>query len=322
MSLACARCGSEIEADDLRCPVCAFATPGGGPRPNQDVVTVLRCGSCGAAVAYDVARHAPHCAFCGSTMQVERTADPLQQAEYALPFLVDGAAASAALDAFLAKGGFFHPSDLAARSGVASVQPIFWAGWAFDAQADVAYATDSDAGHGRSRWAPHAGIVRMGFERVVVSASRGLTDEETRALVPGYALDSARPVAELPALGPREAHAERFELQRSAARRMLAGVIERLAVDRVTRGIAPGSRFRNTRVSLVLRGLNTHRLLFPAWILTYRYDDEPYRVVVHGQRADVVLGRRPLSLARVLLVAAGIAAVALSVVALVALLAR
>lgn len=322
MTAPCARCGSAVEPDDLRCPVCAFATPGGGPQVTQATVSVLRCNACGAAVSYDVERRAPHCSFCGSTMRVESTLDPHQQADHALPFLLDERAASAALGSFLSSGGFFHPPDLATSSGLASMRPLFWAGWVFDAEADVAFTTDSDAGHGRAQWAPHAGMSRLRFERIVASASRGLTAAESSALTPGYDLASARPVAELLALGPRGADVERFELQRSAARRHVASILERIALARVRSGLAPGSRFRNTHVSLVLRGLRTHRVLFPAYVLSYRYRDRPYRVVIHGQRADLVLGERPLSIPRVLMVVGGVLGSLLLLALLIGLLAR
>lgn len=202
------------------------------------------------------------------------------------------------------------------------MRPLFWAAWVFDAEADVSWTTDSDAGHGRSQWAPHAGTARLRFDRIVASASRGLTAKESAALTAGYDLQGARAVVDLPHLGPRGADVERFELQRSAARRHIASVIEGLAASRVRSGIAPGSRFRNTHVSLVLRGLRTYRVLFPVWILTYRYADEPYRVVIHGQRGDLVVGERPISILRVLMLVGGAIVGLVLVGLLIGLLAR
>lgn len=322
MSDACARCGSAIEKDDLRCPVCAFATPGGGPAIDTTTVTVLRCTSCGAAVSYDVERRAPHCSFCGSTMRVERTEDPLQQAAFVVPFTLDERAAAVALASFLRSGGFFRPTDLGSASAIASMRPSFWAAWVFDAEADVAFATDSDAGHGRSQWAPHAGLCRMRFDRIIVSASRGLTPKESFALASGYDLGTARPIEAAAGAGPRDADVERFELQRSAARKHIASVIEGLAAQRVRSGIAPGQRFRKTHVSLVLCGLRTQRVLFPAYILSYRYRDRAYRVVVHGQRPELVVGEMPISVGRVLLVVAGVVAAVGLLAGIVALATR
>ncbi len=315
----CTRCHSAIEADDLRCAVCAAPTPHVAHRVTTQTVTVLRCTGCGAAVSYDAERRAPHCGFCGATMKLEQTADPLQQADHALPFGLDETRARDVLNGFLASGGFFHPGDLATASSVSAMQPLFWAGWLFDAEADVSYTTDSNYGNGRSAWAPHAGVTRMHFDRIVVSASRGLSETESQPLVPGYDLSTARSVAEIDALGPHSATVERFELERSAARKVIANAISNMAEGRVTSGIAPGSSFRNTHVSLVLRGLATRRLLFPVWILTYRYGDKPYRVVVHGQRNDIVVGSRPLSVARVLAV---VLAVGLALFVVLAILAN
>lgn len=311
-----------VEQDDLRCPVCAAATPSRARAVTEETVTVLRCKGCGAAVSYDAAKKAPHCVFCGATMQMEQVADPLQQAELVLPFRLGEGEARTALDGFLRSGGFFHPGDLAVASGVSSMQPLFYASWVFDAEADVAYTTDSDYGHGRARWAPHAGVSRMRFERVAVSASRGLSRAETLELVPGYDLATARDVAHIASAGPVGASVERFELERSAARAVVARSIEGEALHRVCRGEAPGSTFRNTRVSLVLRGLHTRRVLFPAYILTYTYAGKPYRVVVHGQNPGIVIGKRPLSIARVLGVVLGGALLIILALFVVGLLSR
>ena len=40
-----------------------------------------------------VAKRAAACAFCGSVLEVERPADPVEEAEDRLPFTVDSAAA-------------------------------------------------------------------------------------------------------------------------------------------------------------------------------------------------------------------------------------
>jgi hypothetical protein len=316
---ACQRCASALELDDLRCPVCAAATVARA-HATADTVTVLRCDGCGAAVSYDASRRAPHCGFCGATMRMEQSADPLEQAQLALPFRVTEAQARAALDGFLRSGGFFRPADLATASGVSSMQALLWAAWVFDAEADVAFATDSDAGGRHARWAPHAGLTRMTFSRIAVSASRGLSDAESRTLVPHYDLGSAADVEAPRAIAP-EAALERFELQRSAARSLVTQAITRIAQNNVTRGgLAPGSSFRKTAVSLVLRGLSTQRVLFPVWVLTYRFRDRPYRVVVHGQDASVVLGERPLSVARIALVIAAVVGLAAAIALVVATL--
>ena len=49
----------------------------------------------------------------------------------------------------------------------------------------MSWSGDSNAGSRRSSWAPHAGQNRMIFDDILVSASRGLTDQEIQATAPG-----------------------------------------------------------------------------------------------------------------------------------------
>ena len=316
---ACLRCRSAVEPDDLRCAVCAASTPARQSSASGATLTVLRCDGCGAGITYDVNRKAPCCAFCGATVHLEQVVDPLEQAQLALPFGVSADAARGALDGFLRQGGFFRPGDLALAAGISAMQPMWWAAWVFDAEADVAFATDANAGGHRSKWAPYAGVTRMSFQRIAVSASRGLKDHESRQLVPGYDLASAGEVAAMTSAAPAETALERFELQRSAARGRVSEAITSIARNDVARHV-PGTARRNTHVSLVLRELVTRRVLFPAWILTYSYRKKPYRVVVHGQQASIVTGERPISIARVVAVVALVVLLAGLLALIVALL--
>lgn len=306
----CERCGSRLEVGDLRCPICALAVASPRERgvlPEQTKAKVVRCGTCGASLAYSVEVQAPRCAFCASVMHVETMADPLEQAEHFLPFTVDAAAAREALGRFLSERHFFRPSDLARSAAVDSLRPLWWPAWGFSAGARVSWAADSDAGHGRSDWAPHAGQVELTFRDILVSASRGLTEKECDFLAGHYTLGGA----EAAPRGPEGAQVERFDVKRSGARRQILRAVEERARAEVVGGCVPGRRFRNVHVAVVLSSLETRRYALPAYVLAYRYRGKLYRVVVHGQDAGRVQGKAPVSVAKVVgVVVAGLLVVA------------
>ena len=315
--MSCARCQTPLEVADLRCCICALVVPAGtAAAPAAEVrARILRCRECAAAVSYDAERQAPHCAFCGSVMEVEEPSDPVEEAELILPFGIDRAEATGSLRGWMRSLGWFRPGDLSAAATVEKLEPLHWAAWIFDADARVTWTADSDADSRRSKWAPHSGEATFTWKSVVVSASRGLTGKETVKLTPRYLLDGVRPVATAADIaGARET----FDTQRSAARAKIVSAIEQIAEQELTRGHIPGSRFRNVHAAVLLQRLTTRRYLLPAWVLAYRYKGSLYRSVVHGQDPSLVLGEAPVSWAKILLLVGAVAAAVLIAVALIA----
>lgn len=311
----CARCATTLEAGDLRCAICAFPVPAAAsPSDGKPDARVLRCGDCGAAVAFVAEAQAPRCGFCGQTMAIEQPIDPIETAQLRLPFSVDRDAAEAALHGWLARRGWFAPKALSSEAVLESLTPLSWAAWLVNAEALVTWTADSDAGANRSAWAPHAGSVSLGFHDIVVPASRGLREAEARLLIPYYELGHVVGVDHALGAGEVASTIEGFDMQRSAARRSVQDAIEAMAKVRVEPQI-PGRRYRNVHVACLLERQTTDRIAMPAWVLAYRYRGNPYRAIVHGQRPEVVFGKSPLDWAKV----GRLVALALLIAAIVAL---
>lgn len=316
----CARCESPLCPEDLRCAVCGLPAPERPETvPERARAQVLRCEQCGAAVTYDAAARAPKCAFCGAVMHLESPVDPIEHAGAWLPFKVDAAAAGEALKAFLARRRFLRPKALAEEAALAELKPLWWVGWVFDADAEVTWTADSDAGHHESHWAPHAGASHLRLERILVSASRGLTPEEASALASSFDLASAKQGAPT---GEGGAVVERFDVQRSAARRRIVEAIENEAVSQAENGWIPGRRFRNVHAAVRLKGLDTDRFAFPSYVLAWRYRDRVHRAVVSGQDPNRVVGEVPRSPWKVAGLVGGIVAAVAVAILVAALLLR
>ena len=145
----------------------------------------------------------------------------------------------------------------------------------------------------------------MSFDNILTSASRGLTDKEATRIGSGYDLQT---VTDQPH-GAENATLEQFDLQRSQARQQIIDSIESIAEYRIAEHHVPGSETRNGNASVLLKGLVTRRLSFPAWIMAYRYKERLYRVVICGQDGSEVIGDAPTSIWKVLLVILGCLAV-------------
>jgi len=309
---ACVRCHGPLEAGDLRCALCGLAAPAMQHAAAQQV-QVMRCTECGAAVSYSAEAQAPKCRFCGAVTRLEQPTDPIDQADWLLPFAVGPDQAHAALRQWMSTLGFFRPSDLAQKATVEGLHPIWWAGWIVNANALVSWTADSNAGSGRSAWAPHAGQAPLPFRNLLVSASRGLSLDEARDLGPHFQLQHALPAAarEQQQLAPPGATLEQFDAQRSAARKIITESIAATAAAILRQGTIPGSMYRNVHVAVLLHALETRRVALPSYVLAYRYNGRSYRAVVHGQDVTCVIGKAPIAWGKVaLVVGIGIAVIA------------
>lgn len=300
----CPRCDSPLEVGDLRCSICGQAAPNLKNTTTSHVsVTLLRCRGCGAAITYDADLQAPACSFCGDVLEVETIHDPMEQTQWYLPMTVSVDEARSALRAWLGSRGWFQPSDLSSASRLTEIKPLWWVAWVCDAEALVSWSADSNAGSGRSAWAPHSGQNRVRFEQMLVSGSRGLTEKESDAITPPFKLETAM---KIPTGGGEHPTLERFDVSRSQARQQIAAAIDATAAARVENRFIPGTRFRKVQVSIVLRELLTRRYSFPAYVLAYRYRNELYRVVICGQDARYIIGSSPFSYAKLFLVVGGV----------------
>jgi hypothetical protein len=320
----CQRCASPIEAGDLRCAICSQTCPAVLPsdRP-ETAVDILRCSSCGAAVAYDVTTRTPTCAFCGSVLELEHSTDPMEQAGETLPFRIDRTRALTALRGWLGSLGWFRPADLLSTARLESIRPLWWVAWVFDAEASVAWTADSDAGAAKSEWAPHSGTVDFELDDIVVSASRGLTAAEAAQLASSYDLQERdpNPASDHAPVGVENATTERFDVSRSVARQHVVKAIERLADSRLRQGHVPGARVRNLHTAILLRRLSTRRCALPAWVMAYRYKGRLYRFVLSGHDQGCQTGTAPYSKAKIAAtVAVGVGGLVVLVLLLGALL--
>ena len=127
---------------------------------------------------------------------------------------------------------------------------------------------------------------------------------------------SAEPVAG--AAPPSGVTTERFDVQRSAARQILARALAGTAAHRIQNGICPGNRFRKVHVAFLFERLRTRRVVLPTFVFAYRYRGTPYRAIVHGQDVRLVFGAAPYDWWKIAqLVVGGVAFLVLVIVVLV-----
>lgn len=293
----CLRCESELEAGDLRCPVCSAAREPGAALPETPRAQVLRCSDCNAVMKYEPTHQAAACPFCGARLELERPTDPIEEAQEFVPFAFDQHTAMEAIEAWFKKKPFFAPGDLALRARIQEAKPVLWAAWIVSGQSKVHFTADEDGAGHRASWGPRVGNFDRPLQGKLVPATRGLTIEEIASLH-----DYDPSTAE--ATPPAGVLLEDYGVTRSAARAAIGEAVRNDALATVLQNAR--RRLRSVKAEVLLSKLRTRRVLLPAWVAAYRYRDRLYRVVLHGQYPTSIVGKTPLSWLRVAAVTGGL----------------
>ena len=144
-----------------------------------------------------------------------------------------------------------------------------------------------------TEWFSLRGSAADELEDHLVAASVGLTEQESRALMP-FDLGRAKPFdarllagwhAELPTR-------PRHEVDRTARQSI------RDHEERVVLGLLPGDRRRLDHLDADIQIHRVHLVLLPVWIATYRHGETLVRLLVNGQTGRCI-GRAPISWAKV-----------------------
>ena len=325
-ALACAYCGQTVavpraEGTILERPL---SEAGAAARGLGLEVRVASCQSCGARVSFDSNATAEVCVYCGSASVLAQSASRNAiRPESLVPLDVSRDEVAAHFRAWLRRR-WFRPNALR-RTARFDATGIYVPFWTFDCR--VRSDWSADAGHyyyvtrtrtvmvngkptvqtyqeRRVRWVPAWGSREDAFDDLLVLASKALPEElverlggfDTRGLVPyqpGY-------------LAGWRAEEYALDLEQAWS----AGLARVEAVQRSRcAGDVPGDTQRNLRVQNHLRDVTWKHVLLPIWSLQYRFRGKLYTVLVHGQSGKVV-GKAPLSWAKILLLVLAVLAVA------------
>lgn len=261
----------------------------------------VTCEACGGAVAMQAGHAVPRCLFCDSASIVPMDAASLPAQPVAwLPFATDRAAADAAFRRF-ARASIWRPRAL--RRADLTLQRLLLPAWRFEGALETHW-TGLVRAPTASGKAPRAGQAHATFAQVLVPASRTLSQAELSAL--GDFDESLRqPWVEDGADVPWEVS----ELSLRAASGRAHAEMQRRHVAAIEQGapaeagrlaslLSSVSGLQGVKASSIASGLRGETVLVPVWVGVYHFRGAPWRVLVHGQRAQVV-GKAPVDRVKV-----------------------
>jgi hypothetical protein len=290
----------------------------------------LACQNCGAALVVGERERTTKCPYCASPQIVQRpaTADR-PHPTFTIPFALGEGPARELVRGWLKTRGFFRDPKLK-TAAITDLRGVYVPAYLYAAVAHSSYSakigedytetetyTETDSNGNtqtktrtvtRTEWRRLSGAHASYVMDVLVTASRGLRDDELEAIEP-FDLRQVRRhddallagwVAEEPTLAPEEC----LRAARAEAMQKIGAELDRFM---------PGDSHQGLQYQTRLEHETADAMYVPVWVLAAAHDPSkpPLRVVVNGQ-SGAVHGLAPLSALRIALaVAVAVLAVAL-----------
>ncbi|MFT3698701.1 MAG: hypothetical protein QM831_36480 [Kofleriaceae bacterium] len=294
----------------------------------QSGARTVTCKSCGAQAI--VTRRADRCAFCAAPLVIEtddgaKTIPP----GGVVPFKIDAKAAGDAFGKWMTKRRF-APSDLTSRSQKGGLDGVYLPYWTFDASSTTQYdgqrgtvrmvseSFTNSEGKTETRqvehvdWTPKSGTVSCKDTNVMAIASSSLPEKLVKKLEP-WDLVHAR------GFDPRFLAgfvAECYKVQPADGFTNAYPIIEQHIRNAINRDIG-GDRQQIDSMNVNWDAVAFRHLLLPLWLASFRYNDKVFHVAVNAQTGEVV-GERPWSVGKIVMLVVAIAAAITALVVLIA----
>ena len=346
----CEKCGADLEfhigAQSLKCPYCSHVkeleVKEDETVAEQDFHAMLEslaekrqqeghgeeletaevnCTSCGATVTFSGTLTSSECAYCGAPTQrrgVHKSKDRVP-VDGVLPFQVRREKARDALKKWVTSR-WFAPNEFLKRGVDGRFNGVYMPFWTFDSmtansyrgERGVHYWVTTGSGENkrrtrRTRWHSARGSFQRFFDDVLVCAATGLPKKQVQALEP-WPLQKCRPFNQ-EILAGYLAETYKISLKKGFGEAKTR-IDEALRQD-VRRRIG-GDEQRIHSISTRHNTLTYKHLLLPVWLLTYRYSEKPYRVVVNAATGEVQ-GERPYSWVKITLAVLAVLAVVIGI---------
>ncbi len=263
----------------------------------------ISCKTCAAVVVFEGTLTASECAFCGSPLVRESVHQAGERigVDGVVPFGIPEETAQKALREWV-RGLWFAPGPFKEYGIRGRLQGVYLPYWTFDAMTYSEYRGQRgehywvSVGSGKSRrrvrrtrWYSAQGSFERFFDEVLAPALRNLPKPLIQALEP-WPVHKAEPFnAEyLSGFSARTYDIDLPEGFDLAEERMNQAL--RQEACRLIGGDTQRLQTLNTQ----FEGLTFKHLLLPVWLLTYRYGNKPYRVVINAGTGEVA-GERPWS---------------------------
>ena len=252
---------------------------------------IYSCTACGAELAVNRVESSTFCAYCGQPTIVFNRVSATKKPKYIIPFSISKNQAITSIRKHLSSGAFV-PKEIQ-HFEIERVRGIYVPFWLYDIDYSDTQYLEGKVESGKSTVTKYyyRSAAAM-FQNLTLDASKQLSDESSQRLEP-YNTQLITPFDTGYLSG---FYADCFDmsseqLQSLAVRRSMemfnAQIKNTVKAEDVT------IIKNNPKVNIT----KAEYAMFPAWFLTFRYNDDPYTILVNGQTGKVV-GAVPINASR------------------------
>ncbi len=253
---------------------------------------IYSCTACGAELAVNGVESSTFCAYCGQPTIVFNRVSSTKKPKYIIPFSITKDQAVASIRNHLSKGSFV-PAEIQNFS-IERVRGIYIPYWLYDIQYFDEQYLSGEVKSGKSTVTKYYyRSASATFYDVTMDASKQLNDESSQRLEP-FDTVAMRDFEPSFLTG---FYADCFDMSREQMESAARGRCMQMFNEQVKKSVN-ASNIRILKNSPKLEVLKTEYAMFPAWFLTFRYQDTPYTILVNGQTGKVV-GAVPFNKAKV-----------------------
>lgn len=258
---------------------------------------IYTCTSCGAELAINGVESSTFCAYCGQPTIVFSRVSKTLKPEVIIPFHVEKEEAVEAIRSRF-RQGFFIPMEVKAFE-VERLHGIYIPYWLYDSyyyDKQLIKGTVGSGKHRRTRYFMREADCR--FQKVSVDASKNLNDESSRRLEP-YDMCGLKEFD----IGYLSGYySDRYDMSNGMMRSFALQRMEEMFGEQTMNSCNASDKSIVSSKPKVEIQKETYAL-FPAWFMTFRYENMPYTMMVNGQTGKVV-GAVPYDRKKVGIVAA------------------
>ncbi|MDF1746316.1 MAG: hypothetical protein P1V19_21650, partial [Gimesia sp.] len=269
----------------------------------------VQCESCGATLVFVGTVTSSECPYCTSPIQLDKvhTSHKRVPVDAVLPFQIEQKVARQNLKSWV-KSLWFAPNEFIEKGAEGSFHGVYLPYFTFDSMTSTQYTGQRGeyyyvtVGTGknrrrerRTRWYPASGSFQRFFDDVVILASRGLPRKLIRALEP-FPMQLLIPFRHALLAGFT---ARTYDVELEDGFILGKERIDAALYADVCSRIG-GDTQRVSSIQSQYDAISYKHLLLPLWLMTYKYKEKFYQVVVNAATGEVQ-GERPYSWVKILL---------------------